>query len=99
MKLPKQAFKCKLADIQAPGGGTDLPPDSCAQFNDMVIDKEFKITIIGIDSQGVFQVSLIENNDRNVVTFDAAKVLVDSDLVEPLRKLSKGLCHQLSNFY
>ena len=94
LKLPKQAFKCRLAGIQAPNDG-NLPLDVCARFNDMVIDKEFNITFDSIDPKGICEVSLVENNDRNVLTFDAAKVLIDADMVEPVRKLSKGvLCHQ-----
>ena len=92
LKLPKQAFKCRLAGIEKPGG--DLPSDVCARFNDMVMDKEFNIMFVSIDSQRICEVSLVENNDRNVVTFDAAKVLIDSGMVEPLRMLSKGIWYQ-----
>ena len=93
LKLPKQAFKCRLAGIEKPSGG-DLPSDVCARFNDMVMDKEFNIMFVSIDSQRICEVSLVENNDRNVVTFDAAKVLIDSGMVEPLRMLSKGIWYQ-----
>ena len=89
LKLPKQAFKCKLAGIEKPPGNA-LPTDVCAQFNDMVMDKEFNIRFVSIDSQSICEVSLVENNDRNVVTFDAAKVLIDSGMVQPLRMLNKG---------
>lgn len=94
MKLPKQAFKCKLSGIEPPLNG-NFPVDVCARFNDMVMDKEFDVKFIKIDDDGIAEVSLTEKNDRNVMMFDVAKTLIDSGMVLPKKSVSKGtkICH------
>lgn len=89
LKLPKQGIKCKLAAIQAPASGS-FPADVSARFNEMVMDKEFNLTFIAVDSNGFNKVSLIEKNDTNVMTFDVAKSLIESGMVSKVTATSKG---------
>ena len=56
----------------------------------MVMDKEFNLTFIAVDSNGFNKVSLIEKNDTNVMTFDVAKSLIESGLVSKVTASSKG---------
>ena len=90
LKLPKQAFKCKLSGIEIPASGS-FSLDACKKFNDMVIDKEFTISIIQIDSDGCAEVSLVEKNDSNVARFDAAEVLVESGLASQAKSSFTGM--------
>ena len=87
--MPRQGIKCKLAAIQAPASGS-FSADVSARFNEMVMDKEFNLTFIAVDSNGFNKVSLIEKNDTNVMTFDVAKSLVESGLVSKVAAVSKG---------
>ena len=90
LKLPKQAFKCKLSGIKAPSNGS-FPIDVCAQFNDMVMDKEFDVKVVNVDGEGVVEVSLVERNERNVLTFDVAKTLIDSGLASQAKSTTQGM--------
>lgn len=90
MKLPKQAIPCKLSGIELPPNG--FPVDVCAQFNDMVMDKEFNMTFVDVDLQGVSEAALVEKNDRNVMTFDVARTLIESGMASEQKIPTNGMC-------
>ena len=94
MKLPKQSFKCKLAGIQQTNQGSPSG-EACTKFNDIVIDREFNLTVVDLDVSGSYKVHLVEQNPRNLITLDVSKTLIDAGLVEPENSyLNKGI-HQL----
>ena len=77
VKLPRQAFKCKLSGVR-PEDHIQFSTDARNKFGEIVLDKEFVLTVVDVDTEGCVSVALIERNARNVVSVDVAKTLADA---------------------
>eukprot|EP00794_Sanderia_malayensis_P004854 gene4854-5491_t len=88
LKLPKQAFKCRLFGIQPIDNMGTFSLLACTKFIDLVLEREFNLTIVSKQPDGSMEVNLVECNSRNIATFDVAKAMIDSGLAEPQTAIS-----------